>query len=209
MRFVPMLVLSSGLSMLFSPAASADTRIGVAVGPNFARFSGSLVPDEITFSGDTNLGLGAFVEVRVSRRISLTCTPMLLQKGTGFQGWGSANDTTGTVDMTYLELPLLARYWFRSGGLRPYLTGGPTLGFRRTATITQVERGELPDTEDIEEITQGLDLGLSVGAGVAIPAGRFGLFVEGRYSFGFLPVQDVPPGWTYAFERGPSTGACS
>ena len=69
--------------------------------------------------------MGAVVEVDLSRRVSLACTPMLLQKGTAFRGWGSASDTTGSVDMTYLELPLLARYSFGSTGLRPYLTAGP------------------------------------------------------------------------------------
>jgi opacity protein-like surface antigen len=198
-----MVSLSAGLLLLLSPASPAETRIGVAAGPNLAKFSGSLIPNEITFSGATNAGVGAVVEVDVSRRVSLSCTPTLLQKGSHFSGWGSASDTTGTVDMTYLELPLLARYGFGSSGLRPYLTAGPTLGFRRTATITQVERGDLPVTEDIKEITQGVDLGLAVGAGVEIPAGRFGFFVEGRYTVGLLPVQDVPPGWTYSFERGP------
>ena len=195
-------VLGLGL-LLLSPSARAGTRVGVAAGPNFARYSGSLAPPEISFSGATNLGVGAVVEVDVSTRVSLAATPMLLQKGTGFYGWGSASDTTGSVDMTYLELPLLARYSFTSTGLRPYVTAGPTLGFRRSATITRVERGELGVTEDIEDITQGMDLGLAIGAGVAVPAGRLGFFVEGRYSLGLLPVEDVPPGWTYSFERGP------
>lgn len=196
---VPVLVLLS----LASPPARAGMRVGVAAGPNFARFSGSLIPAEITFSGATNLGAGAVVEVDVSRRLSLACAPMVLQKGTSFQGWGSASDTTGSVEMTYLELPLLARYSLGSSRVRPYLTAGPTIGFRRAASITQVKRGELGVTEDIEDITQGLDLGVGLGAGVVVPAGRLALFVEGRYTLGLLPVEDVPPGWTYSFARGP------
>ena len=171
MRFVRTAVPVLALLILASPAARGDTRVGVAAGPNFARFSGTLVPAEIDFSGATNLGVGAVVEVDVSRRLSLACTPTLLQKGTSFQGWGSASDTTGSVDMTYLELPLLARYSLGSSRVRPYVTAGPTIGFRREASITQVEKGELGVTEDIKDITQGFDLGVGLGAGVAVPAG--------------------------------------
>jgi hypothetical protein len=128
---------------------------------------------------------------------------MLLQKGTSFSGWGSAQGTTGTIDMTYFELPLLARYSFGSPALRLFLTAGPTLGFRREATLTRVDTGPLGTSEDIEDITQTLDLGLSFGGGVAVPLGRFRVFAEGRYSVGLLPVEAVPPGWAYSFEKGP------
>jgi hypothetical protein len=191
------------LALSIATAAPAEVRVGAAAGPNFARFSGSLVPNEISFAGATNLGLGLVAEVDLSPELSLACEPMLLQKGSSFRGWGSASDTTGTVDVTYFELPLLARYSFGTWPVRPYLTAGPTLGFRREATITQNRTGRLGSTDDIEDITQDLDVGIAVGAGVAIPLGRFELFVEGRYSFGLLPVEDVPPGWAYDFERGP------
>jgi hypothetical protein len=191
------------LTLSLAAAAAAETRVGVVAGPNFARFSGTLAPPEITFSGSTRLGLGGVVETDLSPRVSLGCEPMLLQKGTSFSGWGSAQGTTGTIDMTYLEVPLLARYSFGSPGFRLFVTAGPTLGFRRTATLTRDDTGPLGTSEDIEDITQGLDLGLSAGGGVAVPLGRFRVFAEARYSVGLLPVEDVPPGWAYSFERGP------
>ncbi|QNH63201.1 outer membrane beta-barrel protein [Hymenobacter sediminicola] len=85
------------------------------------------------------------------------------------------------VNITSIRLPLLVRYTFLQGGVRPYLQAG-LVGTLQTQTDARVET-EVPrfgtDTREIEMRTTGF--GGLLGAGISIPTGNVGsLQLEAR-----------------------------
>ena len=84
--------------------------------------------------------------------------------------------------LSYVEVPLLFRYNFATGGsARPYLTAGPTVALLASCTLSV--DGESESCDDIyaeDESYESIDYGLMFGAGVRL--NRFG--VSARYEMG-------------------------
>lgn len=136
---------------------------------------------------------GALAEFAVSGPFSLRAELNYAPKG---DAWyfpaGLENQREEISDQfNYLEIPLLAKYSFGTGALKPYAIGG--LYFARAFSNKYTEGGK---TYDFEDYTKG-DFGFQVGGGASMPAGPGRAFAELRLTEGLRDID--------AFQDGTST----
>jgi opacity protein-like surface antigen len=174
-------------ALLAAAPAGAQTYVGVFGGPSFSRLSFGDLAEEVDVSTRTGYGFGAVLGRELRDNLSLELQPLYVTKGAKLSPDGGGEG--GTARLSYFEVPLVLKLSARSGGVRPYLLGGPVIGFRTSA---KVESGGL--SEDFEDQIKDTDFGLALGAGVQIPAGRGAVFVEGHYGLGLRDIEVVEPG---------------
>ncbi len=192
-----MILLSIVLCVLFTVlTANAQHQIGVLGGLNFADLRISEPDDSIEKnSTDSKFGIGAILALDIGKQYFLQIQPMYLVKG------GTAVPDPGDPEFgfssSYLEVPLLLQKSFGSK-IRPYVLAGPTIGFLLSSEVEVDLNGTL-FTADLKDVSEKIDLGLSLGAGIIYPAGNFSLFLEGRYTLG---VKDILKGGPVQFKAG-------
>jgi outer membrane protein with beta-barrel domain len=184
MRATFLALLPLGLLLAAAPAV-AQTYVGLLGGPSFSRLSSPDVPDELDMSTRTGYGLGAVLGRELRDDLSLELQPVFITKGAKFSSEGE----TVSLHLSYVEVPLLLKFSRRGPGLRPYVLGGPVLGFRKSATL---EASGL--SLDFSREVKDTDFGLALGAGVKVPAGRAAVLLEGRYALGLRNIYVADPG---------------
>jgi hypothetical protein len=107
--------------VLTLPVAAHADSIGGVAGANFATFS--------TDNADTETGLmlGAFYEHQLMDEFYVEPQLRYVQRG------GSFNDGNNQIglEIDYIDLPIYAKYKFLpDSAFRPYVFGGPYLGFK-------------------------------------------------------------------------------
>ena len=117
----------------------------------------------------------------------------------------AGTDGFGVIDLelSYLELPLLARLVWPRGKVRPAVFGGPSVALRIgcdlltliAADTSRSTCGEEKDEEDpafldVDQI-RGWDLGWVAGAAVELYLSRTTLSVQGRYTQGLRSVVET------------------
>ena len=146
-----------------------EFRIGAKAGLNFASLTGDIVGAK----GRTSFHLGGMMEFPISDVFSLQ--PELLFS---LQG---AKTTGGNVNLTYLNIPAMAKYYVVEN---LSLEGGVLIGLLLSA---KQEAGT--QSVDISQTVSSLDLGFALGAGYKLESGlNFGL----RYNLGLSNANDAP-----------------
>lgn len=174
-------VVASVLCVLGAMRADAQTMEGgVKVGIASAGMSiddGASVPTK----SRTGLVAGAFVRrVVEDNPLGIQVEALVTQKGVKFPG------DDAEIKITYVEVPLLARYAVElSGGARPYVVAGPSLAIRMATAYVPKLDAELP------ELIARTDAGLVLGGGVDV--GR--LVLDARYTLGLKNVLSAD--WLY------------
>jgi hypothetical protein len=98
--------------------------------------------------------------------------------------------------MKYIEVPVLVRYEAAgSGGMRPFVLGGPAIALRASCDLEGIDAGVTVDISCDEAEAQGLkfksvDYSLIVGGGVAFDVGGRGLSIGVRYDHSLSEVAD-------------------
>jgi len=173
------------LAVSLAAPVGAQVHLGVFGGPGFSRFAIQDLPPEIDVSNRTGVGFGVVLGRDITNNLSLELQPRFVSRGASL----SSGDVKGAARINYFEAPLLLKVSSGRQGVRPYLLGGPVLGFRRGA---KVEFGG-PE-EDVADQVKETDFGLALGAGLAIPAGSGSVFVEGQYHLGLRDIEIVAAG---------------
>jgi hypothetical protein len=163
-------------SMLFGLTYmnAQDVNFGAKAGVNFATITGD---DVDSFSSRTAFHLGFVAEIVITETFSFQ--PELLYSA---QGSDYSDDFfEGTVEVDYLNLPLMAKFYVGEGFS---LEAGPQVGFLLSAK-DKYDGGE----DDWSDITKGIDFGLNFGVGYKLEGGfNFGA----RYNLGLTDVNDDP-----------------
>ena len=170
-------VLFSFLTLIVSPAQAIQiTAKGVKGGLALTNMSGDDIEDN-----DAKIGfaLGGFLTFNISGDFSVQPELLFVQKGTKW----SDGDAKAVFRLTYLEIPILAKYSFAVGtNMKASVFAGPALALKVGAT-TYVEVGGESITEDLDE-AKGMDLGLAFGAGMEWPLGNNVVTFDIRYTLG-------------------------
>ncbi|MCX6567131.1 MAG: porin family protein [Candidatus Aminicenantes bacterium] len=165
------------LALTVSPAQAVQiTAKGVKGGLVIATMTG----DDIE-KNDAKIGfaLGGYLTLNISNDFSIQPELLLVQKGTK---WSEGGGTQG-FRLTYLEIPILAKYSFAAGtNMNVFVFAGPALAFKIRATVYG-EYGDESDSEDLDYI-KGMDFGLAFGGGLEMPFGKNVLTFDIRYTFG-------------------------
>jgi hypothetical protein len=186
LRFIPIAAMLVALVVLPARAAGQTATFGVQGGVTISNVDFS--SDIFSVSFDNRLGgVGGFLAaVDFTPSVGLQVDVLYLQGGTKSSNafFEEAGDLEIRVD--YLEVPVLVRGNFRASDVVTVrLFGGPAFGFK--LSDKQTLGGEELGSEDKLDI-KSYDVGLAFGG--AVQFGKF--FVDGRYMFGLVNIDDDP-----------------
>ncbi len=172
--------------LFFSILSMGQVTLGAFGGLNSSKLSGD-APSDAFYTGLIGGNFGALVDVRLSEGIYLSLQPSFSQEGANvsytLKGEEEAVDIV-KIRLNYFSLPLLVK--ITSTNQRFYaLSGVETARLLNAATIIE------EDSEELRDVPQW-NIAMHFGAGIRIPAGYPTVFVELRYSQGFVNLSDDP-----------------
>ena len=172
-------ILALGLVFATSPA-NAQMNIGVKGGVSFAKTAVS--GGGISVSSSTTTGFLGGVYTSFELGSGLMVQPEVLYVQKGAENNNPIGGGTRTTSLDYIEIPVLAKYGFSTGGsFTPYVAAGPYLAFNMNA---EVEQGG--NTTDISDSVKGTDFGLSGEVGADISGFNIGV----RYDLGLTGINE-------------------
>jgi hypothetical protein len=174
-RILPIALLGLAIAV---PSAAQDGGVGVKGGVNFANqaLTGTGAPS--TSMRVAAVG-GGFVTLPLAPWLALQCEGLYTMKGAKV----SVSGINSTLQIDYLEVPLLARVRLGSGHRHYYVAGGVAPAFRlraRSATTFSTSTEEL----DVADQVEPFDLGVAAGGGMQSGA----LVIDARYTFGLRDI---------------------
>lgn len=180
MKCLPFLVSMILVLSLVIPATGQDYYLGVTGGLNLAKMKITGDGEDQNVDGLTLFGVGGIIGLKFKDNMSVQLRPLYLQKG----GTLVQDDDSPNIDflMSYIELDIAIKIW-TGDELRPYIIGGPSVGFLLSSEIELDLEGNKV-TGDIMDISQKTEFSLGIGAGLEYSIGSSFIFVEGRYLFG-------------------------
>jgi hypothetical protein len=225
--FVAVFFLISGYQVTY--AQERPVKFGVRGGFNFANtsdvFSHSPYENEAGINVSTDkryhgaANIGAFVEYWFGSNLALQLNASYMEKGVKYASEIKGStfvpdigqrvelfmDANQTLRLTYLSVPLMAKFAFREYNSRsttPFICAGPEFGFLLKADASDVI-GEtiayLPGLgggatsldvpgADIKDDLESLEYGLNFGGGLMFPLGDSKLFLDGWYFLGLSKI---------------------
>jgi opacity protein-like surface antigen len=175
-------LLVASLALCAAPAAaqSGITVVGGLVSANITQEIGD-VSNNDEFANRTGFAIGLGVQRSIGQSLSFAPEALYVVKGT------KDPDSDANFKFGYIEVPLLFRYSFGSGGqASPFVTAGPTVSFQMSCDVNDNDgdSASCDDTFGEENSYDSMDYGLMVGAGVMF--NRFG--VSARYEMGLKDI---------------------
>jgi hypothetical protein len=155
--------------------------VGLHLGAAFATIGGSELDDTgVNYSYRTGFTAGGILGLSLTRIISAQIELDFVTKG--YRGDTGLPSSSGSQYVGYLELPVLLRAVAPiSKKIQPSGYLGAALGIRLDADITLDDGRNI----EIDDRIEPLDIGLVVGAGIAVDVGKSGaLTVDARSTFG-------------------------
>jgi hypothetical protein len=173
--------------------AMAEMRVGGVGGVNLATLSTE--EQGVELGTLTRWGAGGVLEVDLGERLAVATRPMFVGRGADIEALPGLGDVAARgpgsyarTELDYIELPLLLKYSLPTGGVRPYLIAGPSLGIRLDATGVS-KFGTAPEERaNLEDDLERTDWGLSAGAGLGTNVGSAYVFAEAVYALGLTNI---------------------
>ena len=162
-------------------ATEKATKRGLVLGLGGGLVLGDLSIDPNVTESDWKKGmsLGLFLEIPIGYG------SFSLQPGLGFSQKGY-EDSSSSLGLNYLDLPLLMKVGFLQGDVVPYLTAGPYVAFLMAAK-SKTLFGET----DVKELFNKIDCGLIGGVGLDIGISRdIKVGLGANYGMGLLNILD-------------------
>ncbi len=149
---------------------------GVKAGLNLANLTGDIDNNKAL----TSFHVGAVAEFEISDEFSFQPELVYSAQGTHFKysedlGGGNSIDVDYKTNLSYLNLPLMAKYEVSEG---ISLLAGPQIGFLMSAKS---------DGNDIKDSMKGIDFGVNLGAAYELESG---MFFDLRYNIGLSNIAD-------------------
>lgn len=175
-------------------SAQEFVEFGAKAGVNFASIGGDETED---LDGKTGFHLGLVAEIPFGERFSFQPEVLYSSQGAKMEGSETFEGITvayeGTLTLDYINIPLLAKYYF-TPNLNFHV--GPQLGFLVKAEGEEEYSfgGETEsETYDLKDDVKGMDFALAAGLGYKMD---MGLFFDARYTLGLSNI------WDYEDEDG-------
>ena len=181
-----------------SAAPVAPRRFGITAGINSSTFGGK---DATNPTPSRRTGFMAGVLLVVPIRPSFAFQPELLYTMKG----ANIDDPSGSggYKMTYIEVPLLARFDIAtSGGVKPFLYAGPAVSFKMSCDI-EIKSSFFNVNSTCEEFVsqfasttkfKSIDYGAIIGGGLAFDLSGKTFSIGARYDHSFGKIsEDTDP----------------
>jgi hypothetical protein len=175
---------------------------GITGGLNFATFGGSSVSSATTI---TQFAMGVYSEISFPL-LPISIQPEVLYSVKGTKLYPSAIPayvTSATIKVTtsYIDIPILIKYYLPSPIIKPFIFIGPSIGFLVSAKKEEEEigvPGMVKNIEiDVKNETTSIDFGAVVGVGVKIPFAIIDFTLDARYNYGFTSTDKINSSETY------------
>ncbi|MGD0037874.1 MAG: porin family protein [Bacteroidota bacterium] len=169
---------------------------GITDGLNFATLGGS---DALNVSTITQYAAGVFFEISFPL-LPISIQPEVLYSVKGSKKGPSAvpeaDDVLSVTKVTtsYIDIPILVKYYLSSQVIKPFIFAGPSIGFLVNAKeeATSSGLGTSQETEiDVKNETTSTDVGAVVGVGAKIPLVIVDLTLDARYNYGFTSTDKI------------------
>lgn len=176
----------------------AQIQIGAVGGLNMSNFiahkDNPFGADPDDFHQQTAFGAGAAFEVALMNHVSIHTELLFIQKRSEYL---EELEEHVIYTLSYLELPLFVKVGF-GRRFRPYVFGGPSIGFVLAANAA-FDQGAASWEADVIDIAERIDIGIGFGAGVSYNLGMATVYVEGRYAAG---LRNINQGGTFQVDLG-------
>ena len=194
---VSIMVLSSAfIPSVASAQRAGDMTIGVMAGVNYSTVNQDPESSDVSFGYKAGFVGGVFLGVQVNDWFSIEPEVLFSQKGAKVNGKGNNSSLEGSVRINYIEVPVLAKFWFpvSDPGVKPFIFAGPEVEFKVSCTaegaILAVTGSTDCDKTDNEINLKSTDFGVTGGAGVNFRAGGQDVRLDARYTFGLTDIND-------------------
>lgn len=186
-------VLAAGALALVvaAPASAQSTRLGLKVGLTSSTITGDDAEGAESLNGFSG---GAFATFQLSPAFAIQPEILYMSKGASVD---FEDDFTADLKLRYIEVPLLAKYSFGTGPLRPAVFAGPALAFRTGCEI-EIESGsgagQSFDCEDDDvDLTafKSTDFGGILGVGFDYDLGGAALVLDARLGLGLTSIDNT------------------
>ncbi len=156
-----------------SPAsAQQQASVGFLGGASFSTLMST--DSDVSPKSSTGFAGGFFVSIPVAKSLMVEPEILYVNKGSGFE------DEEFTLNLNYIEIPVLLRYEFTQDG-GPFAYVGPYVGFNVKCNASVDTLGTPCADENVEPST---DFGGTIGIGYRKAAWGFDI----RYDYGFTDV---------------------
>ena len=178
-----LIILGSSLSAM----AIEVSGLGIKVGANFAKLSGS----DIEAEWKTRMALvgGVFLTLKFNDVLAIQPELLYSQKGPKWDAPLGGLAFVGTVNLSYLEIPVLVKFYIPTGAnsrVHPHIFAGPYFAFKMDAKLKGTWGGENMD-RTLDTIKSS-DLGYVAGAGIDFAIGQGKLALDVRYGMSFSAI---------------------
>lgn len=190
MKGLCLILASLILMVLASTPALAGVNYGFKGGITLANIKS--VPE--TFEGykwENKMGLagGIFLEIGLPGPFSIQPEVLYVQKGAKISFAEGEFSGTLSANVDYIEIPLLLKYSFGSGGLTvPSIYAGPYYGFNTKAEFVMKVAGLPEEKEDIKDDIRDNEFGVAFGLGLTQKLGLLKLTLDARYDLGISNI---------------------
>lgn len=161
----------------FNQTFAQEVNFGAKAGVNFADITGEEVD---SFDGLTSFHFGVVAEILISDKFAVQPELLYSKQGADYSEDFDGMSYDGTVNVDYLNIPIMAKYFVADGFS---IELGPQIGILLSA------KDEYEDEEDdIKDFLKGTDFGLNFGLGYKLANGlNFGV----RYNMGLSDNLDI------------------
>jgi len=174
------------ISPVFQPYLRFGLKGGLAIAGLYGGSSGD-------WDGRTGFSFGLFLRWWISESFVIQPELLYTTKGAEYSEDYFGSPLKITMEMDYLEIPVLVKYYFPvDWKLKPHVFGGPSLGFKISDKLKATYEGETTTIPDSEADLNDYEAGLVFGCGLDYPIGSGSVNLDIRYS----------PSITGAFKSG-------
>jgi hypothetical protein len=192
------LLLAVAVALLVPQAQAQSVHFGLKGGLNFAdaTFKGTAV-DMPDFKSQTGPTWGIFANFKLGP-VTIQPEVLLSQRGVKYTEYeGTDALVTGHMKLDYIEVPILVKYSFLSGPIKPFIFAGPSFSYLRKARegydVDIVDNTDQPDYYQYTVITDSFkktEIAGVFGIGVDCQLSKVVLSLDARYHLGLGNIAD-------------------
>ena len=198
--FASFLLICVTLGLGLSPARAqySSNWVGVRAGLNIASEGFNQMPDGASSGRRLGPIMGGQFEHWFGDTWALSVGLLFDQKGSNQRYDSSSTAQFDTVRkiayggnddfaLSYIEIPILAKWTMGYGNLQPYVFAGPSIGILMSASETA--DGTVPPVADLKSAMQSIDMSLCFGGGIVKQLSYTSkLFFDVSYAAGLTKV---------------------
>jgi hypothetical protein len=142
----------------------------------------------------TGFNIGGFVSIQSAGPFALQFGAVYTKKGADLET--GVPDVTGGLELTYVEVPLLATIIFPTGPaskVAPLIFAGPAIGIKVDCKVTAEGLGVSAsvDCDEGDVALKSVDAGVMFGGGLKFETGPASIVLEVAYTLGLINIDDA------------------